>query len=445
MSDFLSNFNGPNYKKSEEQSKEIEEKKVPEKKDNKRSKNEITEIDDTYQDKQKRKKRRIIVAALLAVIGCFVIYYQMSHVKMPDFTDKSLSDARLWATKNKLKVSTKQEFSLKKEANVVMSQSNQAGRRVKKGTTIRLNISKGPNPNQQLELPDFSKLSKPLAEKWIEENKATNLSLIEEYSDTAEKGKFLKFEIANSDVSEKKYRRKDAAKVFYSKGKETYKKDISVPNFVRQTRNEVETWAKNNEINMTYEETTSNDLPVDSVISQSLAKDEKIAKKDEMTVVVSLGKGYVIPNFSDFSMEDAANAIDGVQVQARGIYTDNLPYGQLVSQSVPAGTVLNAKNDLRVEAVYSLGQPYLKDLRGSYVEGDLQKYFYDEFNSKGVNINYTIRQVDSDQPKGTVVGMSVHNIFLPLNYTVSIDISLGNLGSASTSIPNNQKEQPTED
>ncbi len=457
MSDFLSNFNKDNYKKEREEPpakrqlvEQSEEKSLqPEpavevsetqRTESRRQKTELTEVDETYQGKQKRKKRLIIIGVIALVFLSLVVYYQMSHVRMPNFTDKELSEARVWATENKLQVETKQEYSLDKAANTVLKQSVKAGNRVKKGDTIRLTSSKGPDPDQQIKLPDFSTMSKQEAENWIEENKATNLSLIEEYSDEVEKGKQLRFEIANAEVTQQNYRRKDAAKVFYSKGKETYKKDITVPDFGRKNRSEVETWARNNEIAMTYEEATSNDNPADSVISQNIAANEKVAKKDAMTVVVSLGKGFTIPNFADYTLEDAANAVDGVQVQAKGVYTNDLPYGQLVSQSVAAGTVLNAKDDLKVQVLYSLGQPYLKDLRGNTLEGDLQKYFYEEFQSKGANINYVIRHVDSDQPKGTVVGMSTHSVYLPLEHTVSIDISLGNLGSAPNSFPNNQQQ-----
>ncbi|MGM0213690.1 PASTA domain-containing protein [Enterococcus sp. AZ109] len=451
MSDFLSNFNQDNYQKDP---KKQRDKKSPVKKEppevepetlktprqeSRRQKTELTEVDESYQGKQQRKKRRVIFGVIALTILCLVVYYQISHVKMPNFTDKELSEARVWATENKLQVETKQEYSLEKSANTVLKQSVKAGSRVKKGATIRLTTSKGPDPEQQIKLPDFSAMSKQEAENWIDKNQATNLSLIEEYSDEVEKNHYLRFEIANAEVTQQNYRRKDAAKVFYSKGKETYKKDITVPDFVRKTRGEVETWARNNEIAMTYEESTSNDIPADGIISQSIATNEKIAKKDAMTVVVSLGKGFPVPNFAEYSLEDAANAVEGVQVQAKGVYTNDLPYGQLVSQSVAAGTVLNAKDDLRVQVLYSLGQPYLKDLRGTTVEGDLQKYFYEEFQSKGANINYVIRHVDSDQPKGTVIGMSTHSVYLPLEYTVSIDISLGNLGSAPTSFPTNQQ------
>ena len=286
-------------------------------------------------------------------------------------------------------------------------------------------------------------MNKQQVERWIKEKKADNLSLIEEYSDTIEKGRPIRFEIANAEVTPENYRRKDSAKVYFSKGKQTYQKDIKVPNFLRKPRSEVETWAKNNEINMTYEEKTSNDIPVDSIMEQSIAKDEKIAKKEKMKVTVSLGKGYVVPNFSEYNLDDASSALEGVQIQAKGIYTENLPYGQLVSQIEEAGKVLSAKDNLTIKVLYSLGQPYMKDLRGTMVEGGLQKYFHDEFQSKGANINYVIRRVDSDQPKGTVVGMSHFSDYVPLNLTVSIDISLGNLGSAPTSFPNNTNGENT--
>ncbi|WP_413537478.1 PASTA domain-containing protein [Enterococcus malodoratus] len=280
-------------------------------------------------------------------------------------------------------------------------------------------------------------MNKQQAEQWIKEHKAENLSLIEEFSDIVEKDRPLRTEIANAEVTPENYQRKDAAKVYYSKGKQTYQKDIKVPDFQRKPRSEVESWAKNNEIDLTYEEKTSNEIPADSIMEQSIPKDEKIAKKDKMNVTVSLGKGYIVPNFADYSLEDAGTALEGVQVQAKGIYTENLPYGQLVSQSVEAGKVLSAKDNLTIKVLYSLGRPYMKDLRGTMVEGGLQKYFHEEFQSKGANINYVIRRVDSDQPKGTVVGMSHFSDYVPLNLTVSINISLGNLGSAPTSFPNN--------
>ena len=80
-------------------------------------------------------------------------------------------------------------------------------------------------------LTDFMKMNNHQAERWIKENKAENPSLIEEYSDTIEKGKPIRSEITNAEVTPETYQRKDPAKVYFSKGKQTYQKDIKVPDF----------------------------------------------------------------------------------------------------------------------------------------------------------------------------------------------------------------------
>lgn len=465
MSDFLSNFNGDNYQRRKEE-------KSPRKHDSQRAindgqekepkdrgqvvvpktekqpsdpkpkrRNKIQQENEAFElsyKKQKQRKRRWLLIGI-ALVGLLVsfLYYQQTYVKVPNFVGKNLTDVQVWATENKLKTKIKQTYARSKEANTILSQKQKPGSRIKKSKTLTVTNSLGADPKEKLPLPDFMKMNKQQAERWIKENQAENLSLIEEYSDTIEKGKPIRSEIKNAEVTPETYQRKDPAKVYFSKGKQTYQKDIKVPDFQRKPRSEVETWAKNNEIDMNYEETTSNEIQADSIVAQSIAKDEKIAKKDKMTVKVSLGKGFIVPNFSDYSLEDASTALEGVQIQAKGIYTENLPYGQLVSQSVEAGKVLSAKDDLTIKVLYSLGRPYMKDLRGTMVEGGLQKYFHDEFQSKGANVHYVIRQVDSDQPKVTVVGMSHFSEYIPLNLTVSIDISLGNLGSAPTSFPNN--------
>lgn len=453
MSDFLSNFNGDNYdrrkqgkeprldspEKERQEASSEKQRANPEPKLRRSSKavKNTVEIDPSYK-KQKRKNRRwIILGAIAAFLALGVGYYQQTHVQVPNFIGKSLTDLQVWAAENKIKTKIKSSYDRIKDANIILEQNQKSGSRIKKGGVLTVTNSLGANPKEKIPLPDFMKMNKQQTKRWIKEKKADNLSLIEEYSETVEKGQPIRFEIANSEVTPETYQRKDAAKVFFSKGKQTYQKDIKVPDFQRKTRSEVETWAKNNDIDMTYEEKTSNDIPADSIMEQSIPKDEKIAKKEKMKVTVSLGKGYVVPNFSEYNLEDASTALEGVQVQAKGIYTENLSYGQLVSQSEEAGKVLSAKDNLTIKVLYSLGQPYMKDLRGTMVEGGLQKYFHDEFQSKGANINYVIRRVDSDQPKGTVVGMSHYSDYIPLNLTVSIDISLGNLGSAPTSFPNN--------
>lgn len=410
-----------------------------------RRKDEETEFDPTYKGKQKRK--RLLFAGLIG-LGCaagFFLYYQMTHVKVPDFTNKEVADARSWASENNMKVELDQKYEPNTAANKVIEQKQKAKSTVKKGSTLNLTASLGADPEEQLQLPDFMTMSKKEAEDWIAAQRANNISIIEEFHETEEAGKALKLEFTNAEINKDNYHRKDKLKLYYSKGKETYSKNITVPDFSKKTKTDVETWAKNNDIEILFEEVTSDDVEAGIVISQGIAKDEKLAKKEQLPITISVGKGIVVPDFSEYTMEEAATAVEGVNIQAKTIFTENMSYGQLVSQSVAAGTELTSKDDKTVKVVYSAGQPYIKDLRGTTVEGDLQKLFYDEFQSKGANINYQIRYVDSAEAKGMVVAMNVHGQYLPLNYTVYLDISLGNLsGEQKYGTPQNQEDGGSE-
>lgn len=405
-----------------------------------RSHDEETEFDPTFKKKQLQKRGMIIGAAVLAIALAAFAYYQFTHVKLPDFVGNEVAEARTWLADNGMKMELIQEFDETIATNVVMEQSEKADRKVKKGSTIKITASKGADPNAVVPLPDFMTMSLGEAEQWKAENQANNLAIIQEYSDTVDAGTTLRLEIADSAITAETYHRKDKANLYYSRGKETFEKNINMPDFVNKTKAEVETWVKTNEIQMTYEEQTSDTVAADSIISQSIAKDEKVAKRDVMTVVVSLGKGTVVPNFSDYTPEDAAVAVEGLNLQVKTVFTENVPYGRLVSQSVEAGTELTAKDNSFVSVVYSAGQPYIRDIRGTMMEGDLPKYFFDEFQSKGANIYGKVRYVDSAEAKGTVVGMSAMNQYLPLDYTVTIDISRGNLQG----VQNYNAQMPTE-
>ncbi|WP_430607271.1 eukaryotic-like serine/threonine-protein kinase [Enterococcus sp. AZ170] len=482
MSDFLSNFNKSNYEDTKEKklrdkaelpkqesevqpSKELVNERTTKigpnnrtesKKTDIETEQEIpiqsrstqlddgTEIDPTYH--KKRKQKMILSGILSVLVLCLVYfaYYQMTHVKLPDFTGKDLAEARAWATENKLKLTVEQTYNKEIDINKVISQNSKQGSKLKKGAELTVKSSLGADPEEKVALPDFMTMKKSEAEKWIKDNQADNVSLIDEYSDSIEKGKAIRFEIVNKEVNKDNYKRKDKANMYYSKGKETFEKNISVPDFTKKMKSEVESWAKTNDIKVTYEEASSAEVPAESIISQSIAKDQKVAKKDSMTVNVSLGKGYVVPNFAEYTQEEAATAVEGLTVQAKSVFTNNVPYGQLISQSVEAGTQLTSKDELKLKVYYSAGQPYLKDLRGSTLEGDLQKQFYDDFQSKGANIQYTVKYVDSAEPKGTVVGMSAYNLYVPLDYTVTLDISLGNLEGASNYTPKSPEKESDE-
>src|SRR5690625_1188648 len=271
-------------------------------------------------------------------------------------------------------------------------------------------------------LAEFAEMSQVEAETWIEEDKAENLQLVMEYSDDIEAGEFIKVTIKDSEIDPSEYQRRDGAAVYYSRGKEVFEKNITIPDFKGAAKEEVEEWVETNEIEMTYKEADSDSIEAGNIISQSESAEEKIAKRDKMEVVVSVGKAIVVPNFGELTPEEAVNNHPDLDVTVKQVFHADVSYGRLISQSVEADTKLTEKDNKNVTVVYSQGRPYLQDFRGQ-LEGDLPRLFYEEYQSKGADIKYIVKFVDSSEVKGTVVRMSKFNEFVPMSYTVEISIS----------------------
>src|SRR5690625_1456175 len=84
---------------------------------------EEVEIDQDYQRKKRLQMLLIISGAVLACILLFFIYYMSVHVKVDDFTDKPVSEARAWAKENDVEIELEQEDSMTHHPNQVISQS----------------------------------------------------------------------------------------------------------------------------------------------------------------------------------------------------------------------------------------------------------------------------------------------------------------------------------
>ncbi|WP_223702184.1 PASTA domain-containing protein [Sutcliffiella deserti] len=456
MSDFLSKFNKDNYDKLENEQKSSggknepkseniqEETKVePAPSSSSNSENQTTqsryysnmaqrdadtgrsdeevEVDPDYRRKKRRKQGIIIAGSVLAGILLFFIYYQMVHVKMEDFIGKPVSEARTWTTDNDLEMELTQEYSTEYEENQIISQSVSEKDKIRKGKKVQFVSSKGADPEDVIPLPDFSLLSQPDIENWIEENHAKNLKVVHEFSDSIKEGEFIRLEIRDSNITAEEYKRKDSAAVFLSKGEEVFAKDITVPDFSNKPKEEVEQWAKTNMIEMEYEEEDSTTVEANLIISQSVKAEEKIAKKDQMKVKVSLGKATIVPNFGELTPDEASEQA-GLMLSVKQKFHSDVSYGKLISQSIEAGTKLMGQEETAVTVVYSLGRPYLRDYRGQ-LDGDLPRLFYEDYQSKGANVNYIVKYVDSPEIKGTIVGMSAFNQFINMTYTVEVQIS----------------------
>ncbi|GBU10906.1 hypothetical protein AwErysi_05220 [Erysipelotrichaceae bacterium] len=393
---------------------------------NRRDFEEEVEVDGMYQ-KQKIMKYSIIGAATLVVsIAAFLIFFLNNQVIMPSFVDKPYADARTWALKNRVEIEATQSFSIEFDENQVVTQSIPEAKKIQKGAVVKMTISKGADPDQKVQIPDFATMRGPAIEEWIKKNKVTNLKVVKEFSDTIEKDTFLRLEFKTPEKTINDYFRKDNGTVYLSKGKEVFEQNVVVPNFAGKTKHDVETFVKENLIEMTYDEGDSATIAAGEIMSQSITAGEKIRKKDAMTVMVSVGRAVVIPYFGSMTKEDATiyGSENGLQVTIREFYSSKVAYGDMISQSIQAGARLTTE-DKTISVQYSIGKPYIEDLTTAgkaMTEKDIALYFY-EFRAKNAEITYKIHHVASAEPRGTIVDMSKKNEFVSMYEHVDIYVS----------------------
>lgn len=394
---------------------------------------EETVIDPSYRAKRRNKIIALAAVGLILLLLLAFGIYRFTHVRMPNFIGRTISDARVWGAQNRVEFLLEQTYSNEHDVNTVISQGGTQGDMVRKGSTVPLQSSLGPDPEEVLPMPEFQTFSAEQARAWKEENKANNFSVINQYSDTVEAGRFVSLSISDRNVTPESYRRKDTAIAYFSRGPEVFEKNINVPVFTGKTRAEAEAWANTNGLKLTVEEVTSSTVEPGFVVSQSVPAAEKVARNDPFKISVSVGKATVVPNFGHYNMANAGE-VTSVNVQMLTRYSDTAPYGQLISQSIAAGTQLTDKDDKTVTVIYSLGLPYLRDLRDTTNEGELQKLFFDEFQSKGADVTYTVNYVRSPVPKGTVIHQSTYESLIPLSFHVRLTVSRGDGSSYDPSV-----------
>ncbi|MCL1788875.1 MAG: PASTA domain-containing protein [Oscillospiraceae bacterium] len=393
-----------------------------------------TEVDKSFQTK-KIIKYAIIAAAVAAVcVTGIIIFLLANRVDVKSLLGDNIGDANNWAIRNRITLETMSEYNLDYDKDVVFAQQPESGK-IQRGSIVEVSVSKGPDPDEFITIPDFSNIKSPAeVRNWISEYKATGARVIQEYSDEVENGHFLRLEFRDELVNESNYTRKDTLNIYISRGEEPVTKNITVPKFAGKTKEEVETWAETNHIKINFEEADSEEVAENKIISQEPVAGIKIAQEDEVTVVVSLGKGITVPDFNAVSKNEAAMNTD-LQVEVILKYSSTVPYGKVISQSVAAGTKLFG-DDRKISVTYSEGRPYIEDLKGRS-ENLLPAYFY-ELQFKGANITYTTSYVDSSLPKGTVVDASHNSQYVEMTLVVHIQISLGNLKPEEPDIPDNQ-------
>ena len=465
MSDFLSKFTKTEYDKTVEEKEVLIQSEPPHKKEDKEEKKskeekkkekklakqlesvpedieeptpvvvstrrsshvEETTIDPSYKANQRKKWIGAVVGLVLFIALGTAFYYFINQVKIPDYVGKPISELKTWANRNDVTFEISEVFSLEVSKDYIISLDPLANTKIQKGSNMKVAISKGADPDEQILVPDFTGNTYFQIQEWLSTNKINNLRITYEYSDEIPANEYLRIVFNDKNIKPETYTRKDYGLIYVSNGPEVFTPNIEVPDWAtaHQDVGIVQAWANQNQIDLTVVKVSSN-VVVNGVISQSVAPKTMVAKKSKMTVTISQGENVIVPDFSKIIKADAqAMSPSGYTLRYVEMYQPKggATYGSLIWQDVTPGTRISPLNtkEVVVTVYYSLGQPYLGMISS---EKDIPAFIYDE-NLKSANFTYEIQYVNDAATKGTVIEMSPANQFVDPGQHIIFKVSKG--------------------
>jgi serine/threonine-protein kinase len=206
-------------------------------------------------------------------------------ITVPNFREKTVSESYVFANENGIVLKVEEQYDDYAPKGSIISQSVKADEKVSKGSEIALIVSKG----KKIVVADFSHYSKQKATA-VAGELGIPVSILEKYS-TLATGKFISQSIEADTV----YEDGDVLELYYSLGNK-----VVVASFVGQTRDAMETWAKdlNDQgctitIKASY---TQSNAAKGTIIYQDKAN-TSIGVKTTIRITVSAGKAVFVPDF----------------------------------------------------------------------------------------------------------------------------------------------------
>ena len=251
------------------------------------------------------------------------------RVTVPDVTNKSIAQARTTLEQAGFKVGTETEvYSSTVPAGSVVSTDPQAGEQAVKGSTVKINVSKG---TEQVTVPDLKGKSADEAQKALNEAGLTGQQGDSVFSDDVDENMVASQETPSGTTANKG----DTVVFHLSKGSEK----VTIPNVVGMTQSQATSKLESAGFAVNTTTETSKDVEKGKVTKQS--KTGTATKGTTITITISSGLGEA-PNVVGMSESKAKETLD----KAGYKYDDSqrkpdstVAKGYVISQSTNGNTV----------------------------------------------------------------------------------------------------------
>lgn len=329
------------------------------------------------------------IIGLIAIIGLVWFFFFAPKIPMPDFVGKTINDVGAWAKQNNIETAgiiINKEYSLEYDKDVIISQDQKAGSKIKNDTALTFVASKGADPDEVIAFPDLMNMTYSEIKDWIDTNKLQKTKINTQYNTLVEKDLVINYDLKTG--TESNFTRGSTLTINISKGPAPAG-TVAIENFVGKTYAELEQWANSKKILLEKTEAYSDTVETGKIISQNIKVGESLEEGGKLGVVVSKGKAVKIPNLVGYTKEMldvwAATPENKVTIVKKERY-NSAPEGTVIGQSLAAGTQVDQGTVL--ELTISLYMPQLEtNSRAWYGKDYLELIkWVDDANGKGANL-----------------------------------------------------------
>lgn len=342
---------------------------------------------------KRNSKGLILVGSILLIVYFglgFINNSSNSIGSVPNFTGRSVTDVMKWASKNSISVNQEYEYSdMIDEYNVI---SQEIVKKDNKITDINISISEGANPYKEVIIPSMVGWDTERVLKFINDNYLSNVSV-----------EFIQSDMAKNTVVSQNtsgnIKRNDELKLVFSYGEELGFSEVTLIDFTKKSKFEVEFYMKQYQLKYEFDEDFSNTIKRGLAIKQNIAAGEKVSVNDTLVIVtISKGPKIKVPELKDMNMESITEwAIKNkVKLSFSDSYDDTVKKNGIISTSVNPGDIIEQGTVVKV--VLSKGNLKMPKF------GSLDEFY--EWANK-YNIKYEEQHEFSDSiPAGQVISYS---------------------------------------
>ena len=294
----------------------------------------------------KRNSKSLILVGCLLLIGYFGLSFINNNSNsisgVPNFSGKSVTEVMKWASKNNITVNQEYEYSDMIDEYDVINQK--IVKKDNKITDINVAVSEGANPSKEIIVPSMIGWDTERVLKFIKTNYLSNVDV-----------EFIQSEMAKDTVINQSasgnLKRDDELKLTFSYGEELGFSEVTLIDFTKKSKFEVEFYMKQYQLNYKFDEDFSKTIKRGLAIKQSIAVGDKVNVNDtEVIVTISKGPEIKVPDLKEMNITSITEwAIKNkVKLSFSDSYDDTIKKNGIVSTSVNTDDIIEQGTVVKV-------------------------------------------------------------------------------------------------